>query len=170
MIQFEFFVTKILIPNRSKIIKEDTTTTNRPKRRSKDPNNLIRTTIRTTTTKAAQITHTNHRARLTTSQITITTTTTTLLGERGRPGQIVPNHVEQDGLRENESALIISRAKSTNNLFLHFYDFFEGAAPVKMKKSRSVMFMLVLIIDQNGESGTIGVLARQLAIKKKLNN
>jgi len=54
-------------------------------------------------------------------------------------------------LRENESVLIISQAKR--------------AAPEKMKKSRSVMFMLVLIIDQNGESGTIGVLARQLAIK-----
>ena len=73
-------------------------------------------------------------------------------------------------MRENESVLIISQAKSKNLLFLQFYDFCQGAAPEKMKKSRSVMFMLVLIIDQNGESGTTGVLARQLAIKKKLRN
>jgi len=59
--------------------------------------------------------------------------------------------VEQDGLHENESASITFQAKR--------------AAPERTKKSRSVMFMLAQITDQNGDSGTTGVLALQLATK-----
>ena len=136
-----------MIPNKSKIIKEDITTTRSPSNRiksrnsrSKITNKVNRTTKTTITSKVIRIITitraaitmlTNRQARLTTSRITITTITTTQLGERGRLGPSVQNHAAQDGLLENESVSVTSLAKSKQLLRCSIHNLFSRSCTGK---------------------------------------